>query len=59
MFEVTNWREGVVCLCVRSHHYESEVVSIGVAVAVRALDLHFVASHSTDLHLVDQPGDTQ
>lgn len=41
-----------------SHHYESEVVGVGIAV-VRALDLYFVASHSADLHLVDQPGDTQ
>lgn len=48
----------VLCVCVYSHHYKSEVVSVGVAV-VCALDLQFVASHSADLHLVDQPGDTQ
>lgn len=41
-----------------SHHYESEVVRVGVTV-VRTLDLQFVASHSTDLHLVDQPGVTE
>lgn len=45
-------------LCVCSHHYESEVVSVGVAV-VRAPDLQFVASHPTDLHLMDPPGDAQ
>lgn len=49
---------GALCVRVHSHHYESEVVSVGVAV-VCALDLYFVASHSTDLHLMDQPGDTQ
>lgn len=47
-----------VRMSVCSHHYESEVVSVGVAV-IRALDLYFVASHSADLHLVDSPGETQ
>lgn len=64
IFPTLNWVGqcfAMVCCvsaCVCSHHYESEVVSVGVAV-VRALDLQFVASHSADLHLVDQPGDTQ
>lgn len=46
------------CMCVCSHHYEPEVVSVGVAV-VCALDLYFVASHCADLHLMHKPGDTQ
>lgn len=41
-----------------SHHYKSEVVGVRAA-AVCALDLQFVASHSTDLHLMDEPGDQQ
>lgn len=39
-----------------SHHYESKVVSVWVAV-ICTLDLQFVSSHPTDLHLMDLPGD--
>lgn len=38
-----------------SHHYESKVVSVGVAV-ICALDFQFVSPHSTNLHLMDLPG---
>lgn len=39
-----------------SHHDEPKVVGVGVTV-VCTLDLQFVSSHSTDLHLMDLPGD--
>lgn len=38
-----------------SHHYEPEVVSVGIAV-ICTLDFQFVSSHSTNLHLMDLPG---
>lgn len=45
------------CLSDCSHHDQSEVVSVRAAAVVCALNLQFVALHSADLDLVDEPAD--